>query len=223
MFEYEGIRIRWLGHDGFRIEGSKLIAIDPYNVKVKSGDKADLLFITHEHFDHCSERDYSKISDSHTVGIAPRIAETCLNLERKVVVEPGKEYKVGGVKFRTIPAYNINKFRAPGVVFHPKEDGRVGYVIEINGVKIYHAGDTDKIPEMKDLEVDIAMVPVSGTYVMTAEEAAEAIKEMKSVKVAIPMHWGEIVGSKRDAERFAELVKQYRPEVEVVILEREYW
>ncbi|RLG02733.1 MAG: MBL fold metallo-hydrolase, partial [Thaumarchaeota archaeon] len=131
------------------------------------------------------------------------------------LVRPGDKVEVKGAKIEAVPAYNVNKFRSPGVVYHPKEEGSVGYVIELDGVRIYHAGDTDFIPEMRNLEVDVALIPVSGTFVMTAEEAAEAVNTFKP-KVAIPMHYGAIVGDKSDAERFKKLA-----EVDVVILEKE--
>jgi L-ascorbate metabolism protein UlaG (beta-lactamase superfamily) len=123
-----------------------------------------------------------------------------------VIIKPGETKEVRGVTVQAVPAYNINKFRSPGQVFHPKEEGRVGYVIKVKGVTIYHAGDTDAIPEVKGLNVDIALLPVSGTYVMTAEEAIELANTMKP-KVAIPMHYGAIVGSEADAKRFKEGVK----------------
>ncbi|MEM2004008.1 MAG: MBL fold metallo-hydrolase, partial [Nitrososphaerota archaeon] len=107
-----------------------------------------------------------------------------------------------GVRYLVVPAYNVNKFRAPGVVFHPKEYGGVGYIIEVDNIRIYHPGDTDLIEEMKTLgRIDVALLPVSGTYVMTAEEAAKAVDIIKP-DLAIPMHFGEIVGSEKDAQTF---------------------
>ncbi len=223
MIEWKGVKISWLGHDGFKIvtPDGKVIAIDPYEISAKSDVKADYLFITHEHFDHCSPKDISKVIGKDTVIIAPRVAEGCLSPfeNEKVFVEPNRKYSEP-LTFETVPAYNVNKFKAPGVVFHPKEDGRVGYVLEI-GLRAYHAGDTDFVPEMRGLRAEVVMVPVSGTYVMTAEEAAEAVKAMDGVELAIPMHWGTIVGSRRDAEKFKELVEPLG--VKVVIPEREAW
>jgi L-ascorbate metabolism protein UlaG (beta-lactamase superfamily) len=137
--------------------------------------------------------------------------------QEKKFISPTSNLEVKSVTIETIPAYNINKFREPGKVFHPKADGRVGYIVTLDGVRFFHAGDTDATPEMKSLSVDVAFVPVSGTYVMTAEEAASAIRAMK-VKVAIPMHWGSIVGSKADAEKFKSLVGNH---CSVKILEKE--
>jgi L-ascorbate metabolism protein UlaG (beta-lactamase superfamily) len=205
MFEYKGIKIAWLGHNGFGIESDKTIYIDPF--RIGSGKKADVVFITHEHYDHCSPEDVKKIAADDTTIVTIPMAEPALK-ELKVkeikLVKPGDNVEIGGVKAAVFPAYNINKFRSPGRPFHPKEDGKVSYLLNISGVRIYHAGDSDFIPEMKNLETDIALLPVSGTYVMTAKEAAEATKNMK-IKLAIPMHYGSIVGSERDAEEFKRL------------------
>ncbi len=216
-YTYGNIKISWLGHDTFRLKNSKTIYFDPY--EISGGDKADIIFITHEHFDHMSINDIKKIATPQTIIVAPLI---CGNELRKIkvkeikLVKPGDKITIDGIEANIIPAYNVNKFRSPGKVFHPKEDGRVGYIVLFNGVKVYHAGDTDLIPEMKDLQPDIALVPVSGTYVMTADEAAEAIKIIKP-RIAIPMHYGSIVGSISDAYRFKDLVKN----AEVVILQKE--
>jgi L-ascorbate metabolism protein UlaG (beta-lactamase superfamily) len=118
-------------------------------------------------------------------------------------VKPGEELTVKGIAIKTVPAYNLTKFRSPGVPFHPKDAGHVGYLITVNGITIYHTGDSDFIPEMRDLKPDVALLPVSGTYVMTAEEAVEAATAIQP-KVAIPMHVGEGIGSLADAERFRE-------------------
>jgi len=216
-YEYEGLKISWLGHDSFLIlHEDKRIYFDPY--KIESKGEATHVFISHEHFDHLSLDDLKKIVGDRTNIIA---AEPCSRSLRSLgrgilkYVRPGDEFEVDDVKVKVIPAYNITKFREPGVVYHPKNAGGVGYVVEVGGVKIYHAGDTDFIPEMKELRVDIALVPVSGTFVMTAEEAARAVNEFRP-KLAIPMHYGAIIGSVKDAEEFRE-----KAEVEVVILEKE--
>ena len=216
-YDYQGVKISWLGHDGFRITyGEKVIYVDPY--QIKGGPQADLILISHDHFDHLSLDDIKKIAGDKTIIIA---AENCSGKIKGVkakevkLVKPGDKTTVGDITVEAIHAYNVNKFRSPGVVFHPKEYNGVGYVFSVGGVRIYHAGDTDNIPEMQGLGPDIALLPVSGTYVMTAEEAAEAVERIKP-KVAIPMHYAAIVGTEEDAERFKNLAK-----CEVVILKKE--
>ncbi len=218
MWTYNGVKVHWLGHDSFVLEGAKsVVIIDPF--KAKGEFKADLLLISHEHQDHLSEDDIRRFSKPSTVIVAPRICEKGLApfSQEKRFVEPGSKVSLKGVTVEAVPAYNLNKFREPGKVFHPKAEGRVGYVVTLDGSRFYHAGDSDATPEMKALDVDVAFLPVSGTYVMTAEEAAGAAKAMK-VKVAVPMHIGSIVGSKADAEKFRQLVGGNRP---VEILEAE--
>ncbi len=216
MFEYKGLKISWLGHDSFRIQNSQIIYIDPF--EIKTGVKADLIFITHEHFDHCSPKDLKKIINPETIIVASNLCKSELSgLKVKEIkyVKPGDEFEVKGVKVKAIPAYNINKFRQPGVPFHPKENQGLGYLLDIGGVTIYHTGDSDFIPEMEGLKPDIALIPVSGTYVMTADEAIQAVSKIMP-KIAIPMHYGAIVGSKKDAERFSQ-----KASCEVHILEKE--
>lgn len=206
MLDYNGVKIHWLGHDGFAIQGKEnTVVIDPF--KVKKTFHADLVLISHEHFDHLSKEDLKKFLTERTEIIAPKICQKDLSSfrQKKTFVSPGDTIKRGSVELRAVPAYNINKFSQPGRVFHPKEDGRVGYILKIDDVSIYHAGDTDNIPEIKGIKVDVALIPVSGTYVMTAEEGAEAVKSM-DVKVAVPMHWASIVGSREDAEKFKSIL-----------------
>ncbi len=205
--------IHWLGHDTFRIENDKTIYIDPLKLKGRP-PKADLILITHDHFDHCSPDDVAKLTKDDTVIVT--IAAAAQKLKGDVrVVKPGESLVMQGIPIETVSAYNVSKFRSPGVPFHPKESGHVGFIITVGGVRIYHAGDTDVIPEMDDIEADIALLPVGGTYTMTADEAAESANRIKP-KVAIPMHHSAIVGSVRDAQRFRDLC-----EVEVVILSQE--
>jgi len=202
--------IHWLGHASFRIENDKTIYTDPYELKGKP-PKADLVLITHDHFDHFSPNDVAKVTKDDTVFVT--IAAVAKRLKGDVrVVKPGESLTVLGIPIETVPAYNVTKFRSPGVPFHPKESGHVGFIITVGGQRIYHAGDTDVIPEMDDIEADIALLPVGGTYTMTADEAAQAANKIKP-KVAIPMHHSAIVGSVKDAQRFRDLC-----EMEVVIL-----
>ena len=193
--------IHWLGHDSFRIEGDGLVIyIDPW--KLEAGPKADLILITHDHSDHCSPDDVAKVQkpDSVIVTIAAAAAKLSGQIE---VVKPGDELTVKGIPIEAVPAYNVNKFRSPGVPFHPRESAHVGFVLTVEGYRIYHTGDSDLIPEMGSLDTDIALLPVSGTYVMTAAEAVEAAKVINP-QLAIPMHVGEGIGSLADAEYFKE-------------------
>lgn len=205
MWTYNGVKVHWLGHDSFVLQGSRTLVLDPF--KAKGDYKADVLLISHEHSDHLSDDDIRRFTNSSTTIVAPKICEGPLRQhpQEKKFVEPGSKIEVKGVGIEAIPAYNLNKFREPGKAFHPRAEGRVGYVVTLDGVRFYHAGDSDATPEMKSLDVDVAFLPVSGTYVMTAEEAADVAKAMK-VKVVVPMHYQSIVGTRADAERFKKLV-----------------
>ena len=195
--------IHWLGHDTFRIDNDKTIYLDPIKLEGEF-PKADLILITHDHFDHCSPDDVAKLVKDDTVIVT--IAAAAQKLKGNVrVVEPGESLVVQGVPIETVPAYNVNKFRSPGVVFHPKDAGHVGYIVTVQGLRLYHTGDTDQIPEMANLDCDVALLPVGGTYTMDAEEAAQAATDI-GPKVAVPMHWGAgVIGTHTDAERFRSL------------------
>ncbi len=190
--------ITWLGHDGFEIStGKTRVVIDPYQIEAR--EPADILLITHPHFDHCSVEDIEKISKASTVIVTE--AECAKKLSGDVrVVKPGDRLTVSGIEIEVVPAYNTNKD------FHPKANHWLGFILTIDGIRIYHAGDTDLIPEMNDLSVDIALLPVSGTYVMTAAEAVEAARKI-APKVAIPMHYDAIVGSRDDAATFKDALE----------------
>jgi L-ascorbate metabolism protein UlaG (beta-lactamase superfamily) len=207
VLELNGITFQWLGHDGFRIVANdKIIYIDPYQLSEAQHNKndADIVLISHNHFDHMSMDDLKHVVTKNTIIVA---AKECVEqlkaiggTETKTVV-PGDKLSVHGVPIEATPAYNLNKH------FHPKADNKVGFVITANNNRVYHSGDTDDIPEMSAINPDVALVPVSGTYVMTAGEAAKAVNEkLKPKRLAIPMHYGSIVGTKRDAGKFKDLV-----------------
>lgn len=187
--------IHWLGHDSFRIEDQgKIIYIDPWKLS-SNAPKADYIFITHSHYDHFSIPDIEKLSKSETKVIGPADVTSKVK-EQSITLEPGQFVKVDLLEVEGVPAYNTNKS------FHPKENKWLGFVIKLSsGTKVYHAGDTDFIPEMKSLKADIALLPVSGTYVMTADEAIEAAHSFNP-SIVIPMHFGDIVGDKSDAQNF---------------------
>jgi len=214
MFEYNGLKIRWHGHDTFTLEKDYNICIDPY--KLSKPVKADLLLVSHNHFDHLSLDDLKKMTLDDTVVVT---ANECLqNLssitcKKKLSLRPGDEKTIDGVKIKAIPAYNIDKINPDTKKpFHPKEDEKIGFFIDINGTTIYHTGDSDLIPEMENLQPEILLVPVSGTYVMTATEAAKAVEKIKP-KIAIPMHYGTLVGSENDAITFKKLVKSCQVQI----------
>jgi len=216
MYEYHGVKLSWLGHDGFRIQNGKVIYIDPF--KIAGGPKADIVLVSHEHFDHLSLDDLKKIVTPNTTVVAHAQSAdelSKLKVKETKIIKPGDKIKLGEITIEAVPAYNLNKGPEPGKVFHPKEDGKLGFVVTVNNIRIYHAADSDHIAEMKGLNPDIALLPVSGIYVMTPQEAAEAAVTINP-KVAIPMHYDAIVGTKNDAETFKKLAK-----CEVKILEKE--
>jgi L-ascorbate metabolism protein UlaG (beta-lactamase superfamily) len=220
--EILGIEIRWLGHASFKIEKEQKIFIDPFQIRIPEKD-ADLILITHDHFDHCSIDDIKMLVNKQAVIIASKMCRAKVDNFKSDVAKilyfiPGDRAKVNNAEIEAVPAYNVNKFRAPGVVFHPKEMNYVGYIIEIDKVRIYHAGDTDFIPEMNNFgKIDIALLPIGGTYTMNVEEAIEAVKAIRP-KYAIPMHYGSIVGSDKDAEKFEKLASEY---TKVIVMKKE--
>lgn len=207
--------LHWLGHASFRVDSSKTIYFDPWKL---SGDskKAELIFISHEHFDHFSFDDIKLISSKDTVivtdgSVGKQLQGKKVGCREIKSLSPGDNIEIFGITISAVASYNINK------QFHTKGSQKIGFIVRVDSVRVYHAGDTDKIPEMKDYLCDVALLPVSGTYVMTADEAAQAALLIKP-KVAVPMHYGDIVGTEADARKFKDLLKG---KVEVKILEKE--
>ena len=209
----DGVTITWLGHASFMIEGSKVVYVDPFVLQANA-TKADYIAITHEHFDHCAPDKVAMIQSAETRIITPHGCLEKLSGKTNSITVPGDYFAYGdGVRFDAVPAYNTNKS------FHPKDFG-IGYVITIDSVRIYHAGDTDNIPDMANLTgIDVALLPIGGTYTMNADEAAAAAKAIKP-RIAVPMHFSSsrygVSGIDADPQRFADLLKNSG--IEVVIL-----
>ena len=197
----------WLGHDSFRIDASTCIYIDPY--RIDDGKPADIILVTHDHFDHCSPEDIAKVQTPQTLIVTEKDSAQKLSGDVRIM-KPGERLELEGLALEAVPAYNTNKD------FHPQKNGWLGFIVEIDGVRIYHAGDSDFIPEMKALKVDIALLPVSGTYVMTSDEAIQAALAINP-KLAVPMHYGAIVGDQTDADHFRD---ELAGRVEVLVLEK---
>ncbi len=204
--------IHWLGHATFRVQaGNRVIYLDPWQIKA-GAPKADLILITHDHHDHCSPEDVAKLVKPDTIVVATQgcLAQIERDPEHTRAVEPGDTLTVYDIEIEAVPAYNVGK------KFHPQGEAGVGYVITLDETRIYDAGDTDLIPEMADIQADIALLPIGGTYTMNVQEAAAAVKRIRP-RIVIPMHYGRIVGELDDAHRFAQLVE----DAEVAVLPEE--
>ena len=185
-------------HSSIKITKGIIIYIDPFRINEEKHD-ADLILITHDHYDHYSPEDINKVIKEDTIIIAPKTVKELNNKENIIFVEPNKTYNIKGYKIVTVPAYNINKH------FHPKENNWVGYIIEMEDLKYYIAGDTDITPENRQIKCDVALIPIGGTYTMDYKEASELINIIKP-KIAIPTHYGSIVGDITDGEKFKKLI-----------------
>ena len=206
----------WLGHSGFRIRAGKAhVYIDPYRVP-EGSPPADLILITHGHYDHFSPQDVERLSTKRTWLVGPAaVAERVSGQVHSIAPGELLDELVRGVHVGAVAAYNTSKRDPHGSPFHPRDAGWVGYELNLWGERLYHSGDTDVIPEMDRLTgVDVALLPVSGVYVMTPQEAAEAARRIQP-RVAVPMHWGEHIGTEADARAFADAAP-----VEVRVLEK---
>ena len=207
------VEIKWLGHSGFLIKNHMIVYIDPYKIKENS-EKADIILITHSHYDHCSIADIKNIIKEGTKILLTADCQSKMTRFDIII-----DMQIGEIKIAVLPAYNLDKS------FHPQEEGWVGYLIKMNDVLIYHAGDTDLIPEMQKLtgynqpdKKFIALLPIGGKFTMNVEEAVEAAKLIKPM-MAVPIHYGSIIGSREDAEEFVKLCKEAG--IDGRILERE--
>ncbi|MHC4658167.1 MAG: MBL fold metallo-hydrolase [Planctomycetota bacterium] len=193
------VTVQWLGHASLKISGDgAVVYIDPWKLREVVHD-ATVVLVSHSHYDHYSAEDVAKVAGADTKIVGP--GETIVNEKNGQVLEPGQSVTVRSVKVSGVASYNPNK------QFHPKANNWLGFVVEIGSVRIYYAGDTDLTDETKALsDIDVALLPVGGTYTMGADEAAAAVEAIRP-KRAIPYHWGDIVGSRSDAEQFAEKAK----------------
>lgn len=193
------MEIRWLGHASFKINTDVLIYIDPWDIL--KPEPADIILISHSHYDHFSLPDIKKIRTQKTQIVAPPDCIKSLSGDGLNILKPNQTLNFGNVKITGIPSYNTNK------KFHPLDNNWLGFIISYKDEKLYYSGDTDRIPEMENLkDITYALLPIGGTYTMTAEEAA-AVAGIFKPKIAIPYHWGKIVGAKSDADRFKSLYK----------------
>lgn len=183
-----------------RIKGEKTIYFDPIEITEVIHD-ADVIFITHDHYDHYSAEDVWKVGNSGTILVLPekmkkQASEQAENFrEKPVMVKPGETYEIAGLKVETVHAYNNLK------PFHPKRNGWVGYIVTMNGKRYYVAGDTDSNKDNETVRCDVALIPIGGTYTMNAKEAAKFINKIRP-GCAVPTHYGSIVGSPEDFDTF---------------------
>ena len=195
-------KIVWLGQAGIRIMDKKIIYIDPFSLK-GNHPKADIILITHDHQDHLDKKSIDLIAKENTIVVFPESIKVDIKSALLKPVKVNSTNTIEGYKIVAVPAYNIKK-----TMFHPRNKGYVGYIIDIDGIKIYHTGDTERIPEMKNLNVDIILLPLGQTYTMNSvEEAVEVVKDVKA-KVAIPIHFGLYEGKAIDATNFCKLLEK---------------
>ncbi len=193
--------IKVLCHSSIKFEKEQVLYFDPFKIHENYND-ADIIFITHSHYDHFSEEDILKVKKENTKIVIPndlydRTLELGFVESDILIVNPNEEYEIDNIKFKTIPAYNVNKN------FHPKANRWIGYLINLNNIVYYIAGDTDITDENRKVKCDLAFVPIGGTYTMTAKEAASLVNEINP-KITVPIHYGLIVGNKDDEKVFKE-------------------
>ena len=213
IFRYEGMKIFWIGHDSFKLKyGNLVLYLDPF-AEGDYSEKADYVLVSHKHYDHCDYKKIKKVLKDNTVVIASESCQECLEGIDNVLLMKEYDTYEKDIAVSSYPAYNINK------PYHPRGLG-LSYVIDINGIKIYFAGDTDLIPEMKEAGengIDIALIPISGIYVMNEKEALESLELLKP-KIVIPMHYNYLEGLEKDPYVFKEMVEEKYENIKVVVL-----
>ena len=205
----EGIKINC--HSSIKIAKDKIVYIDPFRINEVPHD-ADYIFITHSHYDHFSTQDILKVAKIDTIFISTEDTKSSLELmgipeDQIVIVEPNNNYELKDIKFETLPSYNENK------KYHPKENNWVGYIIELNEIKYYIAGDTDNINEIQNIKCNIAFLPIGGEFTMNSQEAAELANKIEC-NIVVPTHYAELVGTKKDLDEFIRLTNK---EIKVLI------
>lgn len=201
-------KIHWLGHASFAVHGSRTVCFDPYHIT--GSRKADLILVSHTHSDHFSPEDIARVAGEKSTLVISSDAKPDYPAT-VITMRPGDVIELMGLTVEAVPAYNLTKS------YHPKANNWLGYIVTIDGMRLYHAGDTDFIPEMKGLAADVGFIPIGGTYTMESRQAAEAVNAMRLGR-AVPMHWGGIVGTEKDAEAFKSLVG---PATDVIIMKKE--
>jgi len=193
------VELTWLGHASFRIAGEGgVVYIDPWKIPDDAAADGNVVIVSHDHYDHCSPDDVVRVAKSGATIVAP--PDTAAKFPSATPTAPGEKVVVGDIIVETIPAYNVGK------KFHPRENGWIGAVVTLDNRRIYYAGDTDVIDEMGQLQaIDLALLPVGGTYTMDPAQAAQACQRI-GCKQAVPYHWGDIVGSSQDAAAFESAV-----------------
>ena len=198
-FVYNGIEITPFGHATVMVKGSKRVYFDPF-ILPKDPEKADIIFISHSHYDHCSPEHVAMISDANTHIFAPSDCLSKLQGKNLHPVSAGRSFSHEDILIKAVPAYNLEK------PFHPRGAG-VGFVVSFDNVSFYHAGDTDLIPEMSALKVDVAFLPIGGTYTMDVSEAAKAALAI-GPKLVIPIHYDHIEGTSADPSELKALLSE---------------
>lgn len=220
---YDGATITAYGHAGFSVDYAEQkfsFAFDPYDITEAEPPKIDYIFVSHPHFDHCDPNSIRKLLKPTSKIIAPAACAKELEpfAERLELIDDKDKHESKHFKYWCVPAYNVDKFRTPNEVFHPQELGGVGWIVEVGQARYYHAGDTDFTPEVAALKkIDLAFLPISGTFVMTLEEAIKAAETLLP-DVVVPMHYGKLLGSVSEAHRFQNLL---RDKVKVMVLSTE--